>query len=99
MNGWDESTPFAYNGDGSYSVVVALTANTYGFKLASADWSTVNLGGTSVDTVTVTIGEALDLLQGSNDNLSITIDTDGDYLFTIVPVADYSSVQLIVTGP
>jgi len=41
----------------------------------------------------------LDLLQGSNDNLSITIDTDGDYLFTILPVADYSSVQLAVTGP
>jgi hypothetical protein len=99
MNGWDESTPFAYNGDGTYSVAVALTANTYGFKLASADWSTVNLGGTSVDTVTVTIGEALDLLQGSQDNLSITIDADGDYLFTISPVADYSSVQLLVTAP
>lgn len=28
-----------------------------------------------------------------------TADTDGDYLFTIVPVADYSSVQVIVTGP
>ena len=99
MNGWDEFTPLTYNADGTYSVTVALTAGTYGFKLASADWSTVNLGATSVDTVTVTIGEALDLLQGSNDNLSITIDTDGDYLFTILPVADYSSVQLVVTGP
>ena len=99
MNGFDESTPLTYNDDGTYSVTAALTAGTYGFKLASADWSTVNLGATSVDTVTVTIGEALDLLQGSNDNLSITIDTDGDYLFTILPVADYSSVQLAVTGP
>ena len=101
MNDWDESTPLAYNGDGSYSVTVALTANVnpYGFKLASADWSTVNLGATSVGTTMVTIGQALDLLQGSQDNLSITIDTDGNYLFTIAPVADYSSVQLIVTGP
>lgn len=99
MNGWDESTPLAYNADGTYSVAVALTVGTYGFKLASADWSTVNLGATSVDTVTVTIGEALNLLQGSDDNLSITIDTDGDYLFTLLPVADYSSVQLLVTGP
>jgi pullulanase len=99
MNGFDESTSLTYNNDGSYSVTVTLTAGAYGFKLASADWSTVNLGGTSVDNVTVTIGEALDLLQGSNDNLSITIDTDGDYLFTILPVADYSSVQLAVTGP
>ncbi|MDH3532771.1 MAG: DUF3372 domain-containing protein, partial [Gammaproteobacteria bacterium] len=99
MNGWDESTPLTYFGDGSYAVSVALTAGTYGFKLASADWSTVNLGATSADTATVTLGEALDLLQGSQDNLSITIDTDGDYLFTILPVADYSSVQLLVTGP
>jgi len=99
MNGFDESTPLTYNGDGTYSVTVNLTAATYGFKVASADWSTVNLGATSADTTTVTIGEAVDLLQGSNDNLSITIDADGDYLFTIVPVADYSSVQLIVTGP
>ena len=52
-----------------------------------------------MDNVTVTIGEALDLLSGSNDNLSITIDTDGAYLFTLQPVADYSSVQLLVTGP
>ena len=99
MNGFDESTPLTYNGDGTYSVTVNLTAATYGFKVASADWSTVNLGATSAGTTTVTIGEAVDLLQGSNDNLSITIDADGDYLFTIVPVADYSSVQLIVTGP
>jgi hypothetical protein len=99
MNGWDESTPLAYNGDGTYSVSVNLAAAAYGFKLASADWSTVNLGATSVDTATVTVGEALDLLQGSNDNLSITIDADGDYLFTIAPVADYSAVQLLVTGP
>ena len=99
MNGWDESTPLAYNGDGTYAVTVALTADPYNFKLASADWSTVNLGATSADTTTVTIGEALDLLQGSQDNLSITIDADGTYLFTIAPVADYSSVRLLVTGP
>jgi hypothetical protein len=99
MNGWDESTPLGYNGDGTYSVAVALTADTYGFKLASADWSTVNLGATSADSGAVTIGEALDLLQGSQDNLSIVIDADGDYLFTIMPVTDYSSVQLLVTGP
>ena len=99
MNSFDESTALMYNGDGTYSVAVALTANTYGFKLASADWSTVNLGATSADTVTVTLGEALDLLQGSQDNLSIIIDADGDYLFTILPVADYSSVQVLVTGP
>jgi hypothetical protein len=99
MNGFDESTALIYHGDGTYSVAVALTAGTYGFKLASADWSTVNLGATSADTTTVTLGEALDLLQGSQDNLSLTIDTDGDYLFTIEPVADYSSVQVLVTGP
>jgi pullulanase len=101
MNGWDVlvANAFTYNDDGTYSVTEPLTAETYEFKIATDDWSTVNLGATSVDSKTVTIGEALDLLQGSNDNLSITIDTDGDYLFTILPVADYSSVQLAVTGP
>ncbi len=59
MNEWGTSTPLTYFGDGTYAVSVALTAGTYGFKLASADWSTVNLGATSVDNATVTIGEAL----------------------------------------
>ena len=99
MNGWDESTPMTLTGVSDYVVVVDLAPGTYGFKVATADWATVNLGAATADDITVSLGTAVNLLQGSNDNLSITIVTDGDYLFTVRPVTDYSSVQLLVTGP
>ncbi|MHC5112508.1 MAG: alpha-1,6-glucosidase domain-containing protein, partial [Planctomycetota bacterium] len=100
MNGWDALTPLAYNGDGTYSVTVALTSmlDPYSFKLADADWGAMNLGAATADDIAVILGTAVNLAQGSQDNLSITIDTDGDYLFTLSPVADYSSVQLLVTA-
>jgi len=82
MNGWSEDNPLTYIGDGIYQAKVTLTANDYGFKLASGDWSTVNLGAPSGGG-TVTEGEDFTLLPGSNDNLSISIAIDGTYIFTL----------------
>jgi hypothetical protein len=83
MNGWDESTPLVYGSDGEYTVTVDLTPGTYGFKLASADWATVNLGALSADEAAVALDTPEALLVGSNDNLSIEITAEGSYVFTL----------------
>ena len=97
MNGWDESTAFNYDGSGMYSVTVNLTAGTYGFKVASSDWATINLGAASAADATVELGVAEALVQDSQDNFSLTVDADGDYDFVIMP-GDYETPELTVTA-
>lgn len=94
MNGWGEVDAFEYLGDGIYRASVAITAGDYEFKVASGDWSTVNNGAPSGDTL-VTEGEDKTLVPGSNDNLSISIATDGTYLFTL-DASDTSAPVLTV---
>ena len=82
MNGWGEVDSLVYKGDGIYQAAIILTANSYGFKIASSDWSTINLGAPSTGGI-VTEGETFMLLPGSNDNLSISIALDGTYIFEL----------------
>ena len=84
MNGWDESTPLTYEGGGIYRVTFPLTAATYPFKVATADWATVNLGGIDADSTDVVVGVPRTVVHGANPpNLTVTIDTDQDYDFVI----------------
>lgn len=83
MNGWSESDAFTYAGNGLYETQVTLTAGDYGFKVASADWSTVNLGAASLEATSVSLNQGVTLRQGSNDNLATTIAADGDYLVRV----------------
>lgn len=82
MNGWGEVDSFSYQGNGVYRAKITLAAGTYGFKVASGDWSTVNLGAPA-DSNAVIVGEDFTLLPGSNDNLSIAIATDATYIFSL----------------
>ena len=83
MNGWSTDDAFSYQGDGIYTVAVALEGGTtYGFKFASEDWSTVNFGAPDGDDGVVTAGEEK-LLARTNTNLSFTPSADATYLFTI----------------
>jgi len=77
MNGWGESDAMSFVGSGIYRIVVELQVGTYGFKVASADWSTVNLGAMSAAETAVMIGVPKTLLPGSNDNLSLEITEAG----------------------
>ena len=81
MNAWGETNPFTYIGDGKYSATFIVEANTYNFKVASADWSTVNMGAPANDTE-VLLGEEQSLLPGSNDNLVMTFADTQEYTFT-----------------
>ena len=80
---------------GSTVVAVELAAGDYGFKIASADWSTVNLGAAASDATAVTIDVALALAQDSQDNLGITIEDATSYLF-VLDASDVSSPFLSV---
>jgi len=82
MNGWGEVDLLNYDGASSYSVEINLTAGDYGFKVASGDWSTINLGAPA-DTTVVTLDSPLLLVQDSQDNLSVTIVDDGVYIVTV----------------
>ncbi|MEW9796803.1 alpha-1,6-glucosidase domain-containing protein [Alteromonas sp. CYL-A6] len=83
MNEWGTANPTTYKGAGIYQVAVALTAGTtYEFKLASEDWSTVNLGAPDGDSSAVTEGEEK-VLATSNNNLAFTPSADATYLFTL----------------
>ena len=81
MNDWSEANPFTYIGGGKYSATFNVEANSYNFKVASADWSTVNMGAPADDS-DVLLGEEQLLLAGSNDNLAITFATSQEYTFT-----------------
>jgi pullulanase len=80
MNGWGETNPLYYIGNGQYETSFSINAGSYEFKVASADWATVNMGAPA-DDKTVQLGEHQLLVSGSNDNLTMTFTETGEYTF------------------
>ena len=80
MNSWGTSDELSYDGNSTYSITVALAAQSYGFKVASEDWSTYNLGAESADVV---FGETASLVQNSQTNFALTVAEAGSYKFTV----------------
>lgn len=80
MNGWGEVDALSYIGDGKYEVTINVEAGTHEFKVASGDWSAVNMGAPDSDNE-VLAGEEQLLVAGSNTNLMMTFDTTGEYTF------------------
>jgi pullulanase len=80
MNGWGETNPLHYIGNGQYETSFSINAGSYEFKVASADWATVNMGAPA-DDKTVQLGEHQLLVSGSNDNLTMTFTETGEYTF------------------
>ena len=84
FNEWGTGNELYYAGRGVHQAVVEVAeAGEYEFKVASDDWATVNLGAADA-AATVAVGvEFSGFLAGSNDNLAISIDAAGAYLFTL----------------
>ncbi|MGZ9899017.1 pullulanase-type alpha-1,6-glucosidase [Shewanella gaetbuli] len=82
MNGWGEVDAFTYVGAGEYRIAIALDAQTYEFKVASADWSTVDFGALSGDVADVdeSVAEAL---ARSGANMKFTPSMAGTYVFSL----------------
>lgn len=84
MNGWSTDNAFNYDGGRVYSLSVQLNVEDYQFKVASEDWSTVNLGGgISGESAakTVTVGQETALGQADDNNLQLSITEAGEYVF------------------
>ncbi|WP_171022315.1 alpha-1,6-glucosidase domain-containing protein [Thalassotalea litorea] len=79
MNGWSEDNQFTYIGNDMYSLTTTIEAGDKYFKVASADWSSVNMGAPADDTE-VFEGESQQLVSGSNDNMHMVF-ADGEYTF------------------
>lgn len=82
MNGWGEVDSFTYVGSGEYRVAITLAAGGYDFKVASADWSTVDFGGVS-DAEAGVDEDVAEQLAPSGANLSFTAATDATYVFSL----------------
>jgi len=86
---WGTVNEFAYFGAGYYAIMMDYTNNT-DFKIASDDWSTVNLGGSGL-----AVNEVFSLSAGG-DNISLT-GLDATSLQFILKVNDDSSNDAQVT--
>ncbi|MEM7420045.1 MAG: alpha-1,6-glucosidase domain-containing protein [Pseudomonadota bacterium] len=96
MNGWGAVDRFSYQGDGIYTAELELSAGSVEFKVASEDWSTVNLGNPNdADSNVVTIGETK-ILGASNNNLMLEVAEAGLYEFKVTG-PDGNSPMLSVT--
>ena len=82
FTGWGEVDTLSYQGNSLYQVDINLAAGDYEFKVASADWSTVNLGANEQSDVVV-LSQPYQLVQGSNSNLKLSLSTDGRYRFEV----------------
>ena len=81
MNGWGEVDTFSYEGDGIYMATIDIAAGSYEFKVASADWSTVDFGA-GADGQAVTLGQAKTLGR-SGANLQLNLPNSATYVFVL----------------
>ena len=81
MNGWGEVDTFSYEGDGIYMATIDIAAGSYEFKVASADWSTVDFGA-GADGQAVTLGQAKTLGR-SGANLQLNLVNSATYVFVL----------------
>lgn len=89
MNGWgadDQLTFQVTNPDNLaesghiYSTTIMLMAQNEFFKVASDDWSTINLGAPTDDGLAMEVGVEVGLFR-TNGNLSISAPVAGEYRF------------------
>lgn len=117
LNDWGTANEMTYMGEGVYQATITLGTSTaeepYMFKVASEDWEVANFGGNPAEDSdhSVVVGDTKLLTPGGDSaNLSLVIEVEGDYVFSIdtnninnptlsVFSADlYSSVPLYLRG-
>jgi hypothetical protein len=94
MNGWaaGPDSQMLYHGSGKYEITVQLDAQTYLFKLADPDWTSINLGGGTETLVNPEL--PLQLFDGGA-NLSFTPAAAGSYDF-VLDASDPAAISLTV---
>lgn len=103
MNGWGESDQLAFNATDAananeaghvYVKNINLAADNVFFKVATSDWSTINLGAPTDDGLSIEVGQEVSL-GATNGNLAIFPAVAGEYQFRF----DQRNKTLVVTGP
>ncbi len=78
INTWDAVNQMTYEGQGIYAFTTTLTAGSYSFKIADANWGDVNLGFNQVE-----------MAQGSiefvaeGENMQINLSQFASYRFSV----------------
>jgi pullulanase len=94
MNAWGEVDALVYQGSSVYQVDITLAAGDNEFKIATADWSSVDLGAIAGDD-TVIDGK-LKTLAKKGANLHVNATSAGTYRFTVTGPST-ESPSLLVT--
>lgn len=98
FNGWGAVDQMTWDAtDEEYVAVVSIDAGTWEFKIADDGWSNPDFGPTG-DPV-VTLGVATDIGTAIGANFSLTIDTAGDYIFTLSNLATDLQSGLLTVRP
>lgn len=99
MNDWSTAAPFQYLGENRYAVEAELAAGEVEFKIADADWATVNIGAAEGGDGSVSAGMDTTLARGENPgNLRLGVADGGVYRFEL-RVDDPAAPVLRVVGP
>ena len=102
MNGWGEVDQVAFDATDAgnsneaghlYAKTITLDGNNVFFKVATADWSTINLGAPTDDGLAVTLGQQVSL-AATNGNLGFLPPAAGDYKFSF----DLVNKTLVITA-
>lgn len=83
MNGWGTDSELVFQDDGSYAVDIDVSEGSAEFKVASDDWSTVNLGAPDGEDNTV-MPNVAKTLATSNNNLLMAFPATATYEFKVV---------------
>ncbi len=94
MNDWGTSGAFTYAGDRIYTYSATLAAGTYGFKVASEDWATVNFGAETDAEPAIVPGDEV-YLAATNNNLSLSLEAETELVF-IFDMSDADEPKLRV---
>jgi len=95
---WSEANPLRYTGNSTYEATVALTGLTAGdldFKVASADWSTVDCGSNGSD---IDLDTAYVLNCAGAGNIVLNAGQTGDYDF-VLDATNAVTPSLTISGP
>ena len=82
MNSWGTDNEMAFIGRARYRTAIDLEAGDYQFKLASEDWSTIDIGAADTTNIEVGVPTTLDA-AGRAPNLMTTISEADSYTFTL----------------
>lgn len=85
MNSWQATAPYAlsYTANGIYTASVELSAGQHTFKIADANWQSVNIGATSSGQVIEALIQWDVVNSGSSQDLAFVAATSGAYAFRL----------------